>query len=492
MTKASREEVNIDNCAKEQIHIPGSIQSFGYLIAFDEASKITRASENIEQITGQSAAALVGKDLSQILNPQDLHRLDNSANELRRRNSILTLKSGHQLGCVLHSAGKECFLDLVPNKTEGTQIFLAISELSSSLSKATSLEELARIMVDTIRKVSKFDRVKLYQFDKDWHGEVIAEARDPSMPSYKGMHFPESDIPKQARELYIRNRVRVIADVEDTQSIIYQHEDARPLDLSFSFIRSVSPIHLQYLRNMDVRASMSISIFENGEFWGLIACHHRTDRQFDLFESDFYKVAGELLSNRITELKTIESKEAQTERVSLAQELLASMTKEHSVNPIMEPPHSLDNLIRCTGVAAVFGEETLKRNAVPDSESLESLVNWLECGSQLVFQCDDLPSRYNRDIGSYACGLLAVKVKAPDDEPHWLIWFRPEVALEVDWAGDPFAPKETAPFGDRLFPRTSFELWKEIKRGHSVPWTAFEIETAKYLAEVVGNYLSSR
>lgn len=492
MTKASREEVNIDNCAKEQIHIPGSIQSFGYLIAFDDNSKITRASENIEEITGERAAALVGQDLSRILNPKDLERLDNTGNELRRRNSIISLKSGHQLGCVIHSAGKECFLDLVANKSEGTQIFLAISELSASLSRAKSLEELAKIMVDTIRKVSKFDRVKLYQFDKDWHGEVIAEARAPEMPSYKGLHFPESDIPKQARELYIRNRVRVIADVEDAQSIIYQHPDAKPLDLSFSFVRSVSPIHLQYLRNMDVRASMSISIFENGEFWGLIACHHRNARQFDLFESDFYKVAGELLSNRLTELKTVESKEAQAERISLAQIMLATMSRDHSVDPIMEPPHSLDNLIRCTGVAAILGHETLKRNAVPDNESLENLVNWLERGAQTVFCCDDLPSRYNRDIGSYACGLLAVKVQAPSDEPHWLIWFRPEVALEVDWAGDPFAPKQTAPYGDRLFPRTSFELWKEIKRGHAVPWTGFEIDTAKYLAEVVGNYLTSR
>lgn len=492
MTKASREEVTVDNCAQEQIHIPGSIQSFGYLIAFDENSKITRASENIKRITGQSAAELVGKDLSELLDPKDLERLDNSGSELRRRNAILSLKSGEQLGCVLHSAGKECYLDLVSNKSEGTAIFLAISELSASLSKASSLEDLARIMVETIRKVSRFDRVKLYKFDKDWHGEVIAEARDPEMPSYRGMHFPESDIPKQARELYIRNRVRVIADVEDTQSVIFQHEDAKPLDLSFSFIRSVSPIHLQYLRNMDVRASMSISIFENGEFWGLIACHHRNARQFDLFESDFYKVAGELLSNRLTELHNIETKELHTERVLIGQQMLSSMNNTRSVNAIMEPPHSLDSLIRCTGVAAVLGEETLKRNAAPDTESLESLVGWLERGAQNVFQCEDLPSRYNRDIGSYACGILAVKVNGPSDEPHWLIWFRPEVSLEVDWAGDPFAPKPTAPYGDRLFPRTSFELWKEKKRGHSVPWTAFEIETAKYLAEVVGTYLTSR
>lgn len=493
MTKASREKVSIDNCAQEQIHIPGSIQSFGHLIAFDETVKITRTSENIEEITGQNAASLVGKDLSEILNPEDLERLDQNSNELRRRNAILTLKSGHQVGCILHSAGKEHFLDLVSNKSEGTQIFLAISELSANLSKAKSLEELAKTMVDTIRKVSKFDRVKLYKFDKDWHGEVIAEARAPEMPSYKGMHFPESDIPKQARELYIRNRVRVIADVEDPQSAIYQHKDARPLDLSFSFIRSVSPIHLQYLKNMDIRASMSISIFANGEFWGLIACHHSKARQFDLFEADFYKVAGELLSNRLSELLDLESKNAQAERVLLAQEMLCKMNKENSINPIMERPHSLDSLIKCTGVCAVLGKDILKRNAVPDAESLDTLVNWLERGSQTIFYCDDLPSRYNRDIGSYACGILAVKVKChSDDKPNWLIWFRPEEALEVDWAGDPFAPKQSSPFGDRLFPRTSFALWKEIKRGHAAPWTPFEIDTAKYLSEVVASFLASR
>ncbi len=489
MTKASRKDVNVDNCAREQIHIPGSIQSFGYLIAFSEDLTITRASENIEGLTGQKAAKLVGMSLSEILNPEDLKKLDQSGSELRRRNAVLTLKSGTKLGCIMRAAGKECFLDLVPNKPAGAEVFVELRDLSEKLSKASSIEDLAKIMVKTIKGVSNFDRVKLYKFDKDWHGEVIAEARNDDMPSYKGLHFPESDIPKQARELYVRNRVRVIANVDDEQSAIYQKEDAKPLDLSFSFVRSVSSIHLQYLRNMDVQVSMSISILQDGEFWGLIACHNKTPRVFDLFEADFYKTAGELLSNRLTELSSLEIRESHAERFSLTQQLVSVLNKNKNLEALITSPHSLDDFIRSTGVAAVIGDKVVKRNAVPDSESLESLVSWLDRDSRKVFQCDDLPSRYNRDIGSYACGLLAVRLDSSNEKPNWLIWFRPEVALEVDWAGDPFSPKTSTPFGDRLFPRTSFELWKEVKKGHASPWSQSEIETAKYLADVLSGTL---
>lgn len=195
------------------------------------------------------------------------------------------------------------------------------------------------------------------------------------------------------------------------------------------------------------------------------------------------------MSNRLTELSSLEIKESHAERISLTQQLVSVLNKSENLEALITSPHSLDDFIRSTGVAAVIGDKVVKRNAVPDSESLESLVSWLDRDSRKVFQCDDLPSRYNRDIGSYACGLLAVRLDMNNDKPNWLIWFRPEVALEVDWAGDPFTPKTSTPFGDRLFPRTSFELWKEVKKGHASPWSQSEIETAKYLAEVLSRPL---
>ena len=275
--KLSLQPVDLTNCDREQIHIPDAVQSFGALIAFDGHQKITRVSANIKQvIPGMETNALLGKALSEVLPEESLKRLLASNGLSGWHVNLAQLKNGSPVEMLLHDSGQEKFIDIVARQENQDHLDHAaiLMDFIAKSSKADSVLALSQLLADVVRKISNFDRVKIYQFDADWNGAVIAESRVESAPTYLGLHFPHTDIPKQARELYQRNKVRVIADVDDVKAPVVSSGERPPLDLSFSFIRSVSEIHLQYLRNMKVRASMSLSLFNGNKFWGLVACHN--------------------------------------------------------------------------------------------------------------------------------------------------------------------------------------------------------------------------
>ncbi len=487
----NRPEVNITNCDQEQIHIPGSVQAFGAMIACSKNGQITRASENVIDIFEISATDLIGKNISSIFDEEELKKIDRSSSELLRPSVLLSLKNGKQVNALWHSATEEYYFDLISQTATHEDYSAKISKLGVKLSQTTSETQFSQVIAEFVRELSRFDRVKVYKFDRDWNGEVIAEARKESMPSYKGLHFPHTDIPKQARELYVRNRFRVIADVDGLQSRIVEEEGLAPLDLSFSFVRSVSPIHLQYLRNMNVRASMSISLFEKGKFWGLIACHNESARTFTLQEFSFYQTLSQLCSNRLSDLCRLSESEVKLNYLSTIQGIAANLIDSKDFNSLIQSHPSLDELIYSTGNVFVSDYTILRKNSTPDNPTLKALIEWLECGpNQEVFACDDLPARYGHDIGAYAWGLLAAKI--PNGFKSWVMWLRPEMSKSVNWAGDPFKPSNDSPFGERLYPRTSFELWKETVKGISVPWQPWEIEAAGFLAKMLSNSMSNK
>jgi len=486
-------DIDVTNCDQEQIHIPGSVQNFGALIACKKSGEITRASANAATFVGIAADDLIGKSIETVFKKDELDKIDRAASEFARTSFDLTLPDGKKLSALWHSASDEQYFDLVlPASQESQSAFNStVSKVGVKLSSATNEAAFAKTIAQLVREISNFDRVKVYKFDKDWNGEVIAESRKDSMPSYIGLHFPSTDIPKQARELYIRNRFRVISDVDGKQSQLVEAPGLAPLDLSFSYVRSVSPIHLQYLRNMDVAASMSISLFEKGRFWGLIACHHQTPRTFSLAEFSFYQSLSQLCSNRLSDLGKLAQSETKLRYLSTIQDIAANLLDSHDLKVLMNKHPSLDELIQSTGNVFITEETILRKNSTPDNPTLQSLIEWLESNpNDEVFACDDLPARYGQDIGAYACGLLAAKV--PGLNKSWVMWLRPEMSKSVNWAGDPFKPTNESPFGDRLYPRTSFELWKETVKGISIQWQPWEIEAAGFLAKILGQSLTNK
>ena len=481
------EEVNLNNCDREPIHIPGSVQSFGALVSCNNEQVITRVSDNIGNWLQVSPQELIGKPISDYFNLEEIAEIMR-LNDNSWRSKPLSVKGREsKLHAICHVNSTEIYFDLLHQCDQDvrTRYASTIADLSRAISGTTTEVSTAQLLADTVRKLSGFDRVKVYKFDEDWHGEVIAESRVDEVPSYLGLHFPQSDIPKQARELYKRNKVRVIGDIDDPQSKLIEQPGLKPLDMSFSFVRSVSPIHLQYLRNMLVSSSMSLSLMQNKKFWGLIACHHRTPRTFTFEEADMFEAISALGSNRLTDLYRINQAELKTDQHELIQEIIAELRQSKDVKTLVDGSFNVGSLIYSTGAVVVLdGKRVASRNAVPDESSVEMLVSWLERdGEDLIFY-DDLPQRFG-DIGSYACGMLAARI--PDLPSAWIIWFRFEVTKEVSWAGDPFKPVDETKYGSRLYPRTSFELWKEIKKGHSLPWSQFEVESARSLVTSLSN-----
>ncbi|MFL5286011.1 MAG: histidine kinase, partial [Rhodopila sp.] len=326
----------------------------------------------------------------------------------------------------------------------------------------------------------------VYRFLPDDSGMVIAEARHPDTESFLGLHYPASDIPRQARALYLKNWIRLIPDTHYTPAPMVpavNPRDGRPLDLSYSVLRSVSPIHLEYLHNMGVAASMSLSLILGDRLWGLIACHHRTPR----FLPHRLRMACELFAQvaswRLETLVAGEDFEAQLHSKRIHEELIKNISQEADLAAGLtrQRPNLLD-YIPAEGVGLWLDGAFTPLGRTPDADQVAALVAWLNrTAADGVFHTDRLPLDYPPPaaFADVASGLIALSVsRTPRD---YVLWFRPEVIRTVTWGGNPNKPVETGPDGARLTPRKSFAAWREAVKLHAHPWRSADIEAAKTL-----------
>ncbi|HEY0097304.1 MAG TPA: ATP-binding protein, partial [Archangium sp.] len=336
-----------------------------------------------------------------------------------------------------------------------------------------------------------FDRVVLYRFDAEWNGAVIAEARDARADPYLGLQFPASDIPRQARELYQLNLLRIIPTTRYTPARVLALPEAEaegPLDLSFSVLRSVSPIHLEYLRNMGAGASMSISLLKEGKLWGLISCSHVSGSRYVPYElRTACEFLGEVVSSLLTAKEGNEDYDQRLRARSLYAVLLERMTREVDfISGLLEPEPGLLELVHAHGAAIHFQGRTLVVGTAPSDEQLAGLLAWLGTRTrEEVFVTDRLASEYPeaeafRDV---AAGLIAASLSRGRNNS--VLWFRPEVVQTVNWSGNPTKPVEVEAGELRLHPRKSFERWKETVRGRSLPWKPYEVEAAAELRKAL-------
>jgi two-component system, chemotaxis family, sensor kinase Cph1 len=489
--EVSLQAVDLTNCDKEQIHIPEAVQSFGALLAFDDNNQITRVSANLPHFLGLTDTQdLFDKNLSIVFEQTDIENILKAPTNAGWQIYHCVTRSGRSVNALLHDSGRERYIDLIPvdeNHSEPNTASILLDFVARA-SKATTVLALAELLARSVRAISKFDRVKVYKFDEEWNGEVIAENRDPKVPSYLGLHFPQSDIPKQARELYQRNKVRVIADVDGAKTPLLSNGSEAPLDMSFSFVRSVSEIHLQYLRNMGVAASMSLSVFNDNKFWGLVACHNYSPRTVTFQEAALYEALSDICSGRLADLDKVERAEVEAESLRNVQEMAKNVSGTGKLQTLLQGRPKMQDLIESTAAIICLDGQIMKTGAAPDDLTLSKLISWLDRGREDVVAFDDLPGRFSEEIGAYACGLLAARLS--ERSKSWIIWLRFEITREVNWAGDPYKPAEETPFGTRLYPRSSFELWKEVKRGTSAPWLDWERETAKSLSQLISRFLA--
>lgn len=345
-------------------------------------------------------------------------------------------------------------------------------------SNAASIGVLADSVAQSFRDLIGYDRVMVYKFDADGHGKIIAEARDPRLEALLGNHYPSTDIPQRARELYLRNRVRVLVDVHYTPSQLEPAflSEGDTLDMSMSYLRSMSPLHLQYLKNMGVTATLVVSIVREGKLWGLIAAHHYSARNVRFAVRTACDLLAEVVSTRIAAIENYAHAQVAVLVRRVEQRLIEATSSEGDWRlALFRNPRTLLQPLEATGAALFTDGEILTSGEVPSTPELRELQRWIDAQSfDSLFNCSAV-AKANPALASLtptASGVMAVKLSTHGSD--YLMWFRKEQLVSVTWAGDPSKPMVNDD-AMQLSPRRSFAAWSEIVRGTALPWTSAEI-----------------
>ena len=485
--------VDLTNCDREPIHIPGSVQPFGALLALLSDFTIAIASENTRTHFGIDRTDLLRRPIAEVFCADAIRKIRERIDYLsgpdavERMFGVVLQDGGKPFDLAIHFSGAYLIVEAEPSVIEPDVNFGEMVRLMlGRVRKAKTLTELAQDAARQMKILSGFDRVMVYRFHPDGSGEVIAEVAAAGLESFMGLHYPASDIPKQARALYQRNWLRIISDVNATPVPLVADatHSAELLDLSMSVLRSVSPIHIEYLRNMGVTASMSVSILRDGELWGLFACHHYSSAHHIAFER---RTAAELFGQMfswILEGREREDNVTYEARAHKIQERLmeSAANHAHSARAIADFIPEYRKMIDCDGIAVWSDDRLTLDGQTPTESEVQELIRFINRTSPgRIVATAEIARLYaaGESFRDRAAGFLAIPIsRTPRD---CLIFFRREILRSVNWAGAPDKVYEEGPLGPRLTPRKSFELWQETVRGQSKPWSKAELSIAESL-----------
>jgi len=495
MTKFS---VDLTNCDKEPIHIPGKIQSHGFLIAVDKNNlSITYLSENTGDFLKEQAKNLLNKQLSFLnnfikqqdpeFNIEDLLKLGIIRKSFDAISPHPIEINGSPFYLIISSAKSDWLLEFEP-VTLQYDIQSSIGRSASAMLQGKSISALLSGAALEVKKLINYDRIMIYKFLDDGHGEVVAEEKETSLEPFFGLHYPASDIPKQARELYKLNLTRLIADVNIDDSPIITFKENEPLDLTNGGLRAVSPIHIQYLKNMGVHSSFSISLISNGELWGLIACHNYSPKFIDYKAREGSKLIGQILSSALEYRQEEEDAEVIQQFKDTANVLAEHLIRDkYLFEAITTHKTNILDVTKATGVAVIFENELKTLGNVPTDDEIWELTDWLKNTSdESIYYTHRLPEIHSpsKKYKSTAAGILSCILNKELGE--MIIWFKPEIINSVNWAGNPEKPATPSENGLlSLSPRKSFEIWSEVVNNTSDKWLAEEIASVLRIREII-------
>ncbi|MEQ9314812.1 MAG: HWE histidine kinase domain-containing protein, partial [Henriciella sp.] len=485
--------IDLTNCDREPIHILGHVQQFGCLIAVTSDWLVCHASDNLPDFIGKKAEDIIGDPIADVLSGEGLAEIKTRVQQLDSPDAVerlfgVRLQPGEngRFNVAVHLSGRNVILELEPYRPDQRTDYTSyVRPMIERVRKAKTVEELCRIAARQMKALTGFDRVMVYRFAEDQSGEVIAEAVSPDVDSFMGLHYPASDIPQQARELYRRNLLRIISNVNEKVSPILPERspDGTPLDLSMSGLRAVSPIHIEYLKNMGVEASLSVSILQRDKLWGLFACHHYSPRVLsyeirsaaELFAQLFSFVLDQILQD----VAQLQRARTQTLHDQLMSQLAGGQSIRDHFSTLAD---ALSSVIPNDGIAAWIDGELVTLGKTPNREEFPRLLRFLNTSAGgRIYATDHLSDVFTpaEAFVDRAAGLLAIPVsRQPRD---YIILFRQEITKTVSWAGNPEKPITLGPNGSRLTPRKSFELWQETVLGQSAPWKEYEVGAADQL-----------
>jgi two-component system, chemotaxis family, sensor kinase Cph1 len=497
--------VDLTSLREAPIHVSGQIQPHGILLVLQEPElNILQVSSNTQAVFGTSPENVIDRPLDDFLDSFQLDKIRSGLEEetldFINPTKIWLRKSGDDYsvfdGIFHRNSEGFLILELEPAVDSDNIPFLSFYHLArasiSQLETTANLSEFCQIIVHEVRKVTGFDRVMLYKFDEDGHGSVLAEEKLDELEPYLGLHYPESDIPKPARQLFSSNWIRLIPDTYAEAVELFPLKNPvtqKSVDLTHSSLRSASGCHIEYLYNMGVGASLTISLIKEKKLWGLIACHHQTPKYVSYELRKACEFLGRVIFSEISMREETEDYDYRMKLTQVQSALIDLMSQEENfIEGLVKHQPNLLDLTTASGAAVCFGGNWTVLGETPKEEDLNFLVQWLKKHVESeVFYTDALPQIYPdaRSFKNVASGLLAI----PISQRNYVLWFRPEVIQTVNWGGDPNHAFEVNQLegSPRLCPRKSFEKWKETVSLTSLPWKPVEVKAALELRKALVN-----
>ena len=468
---------DLESCADEPIRVPGAIQPHGRMMVLRAGSTQEIAFSANWRDAAQRRSALAALD------PRGFDVPDGESPASLGTAMI----DGVESDASVHRLGDSVIVEFEPSggdRDTRAPIYSLARHFLPQLQRSRSVDDLLEIAVRELKRLTGFGRCMAYRFDRDGHGEVLAEAMEEGYESYAGHRFPAGDIPAQARALYCLNFIRLIPDSEyepvPLQTLVPGLAPTA-IDLSLAGLRSVSPVHLEYMRNMGTRASMSVSIVVRGELWGLVSCHDRGTRFLSFPTRAACEHLGRLLSVQVEAAEERSAVEQRHELRQLTLQIIAQRADlDASLLGLVDEPATMLRLAQAAGVAVVLDDACGSYGEVPAADEIVALAEWVRHRGEQVLACDHLAEAWPaaagwRDVGA---GVLAISISQV--HRHVILWFRTAVVQTITWAGRPY--KEVRSEG-RIQPRSSFASWKEELGGRSLPWTSAQVAAVTELRQ---------
>ncbi|BAZ26573.1 multi-sensor signal transduction histidine kinase [Kalymmatonema gypsitolerans NIES-4073] len=507
----SQSEVNptqITNLIQhEPIEFSISSQPHGVLLALNPQLVILQVSNNTEDLLGKKPNDLLGQPLSNLLDTKQVKPIEQCWQQERGRVnsfklSIQTSKGEQYFDGITHRTESSLILELEPTDSVNQISFLSFHALAgeaiAKMRKTSNLRDFLQLVVSEVQKITGFDRVMVYEFDHVGAGSVVAEVKRDDLSPYLGLHYPATDLPEQVRELYKRNLLRFIPNLNaqpvELVSVENPETHSTSVDLSLSVLRSAHPCCVEYHQNMDVAAILVIALIKEQKLWGLVACHNQTHKHIPYEVRKICEFLGQIVSRELEHKVNQSQLDYRVRLQSLQSDFIESISQADNFREaLVNPQPSLLDIVDAQGAAVYLDDEITLLGSTPNIEQVRLLIDWVDTSNgDNLFSTDSLPKLYPEAVAfkDTASGLLLLRISKV--RRYYILWFRPEVMQTVSWAGNPNESIQVDANGNvTLCPRASFERWQQTVQLTSLPWKPCEIDSALALRNaIVGIVLS--
>ena len=493
-----KKQYDSEFCGSLPIHFINSIQDYGYIIVLEASNyHVIQASENAEEFSGVPVQELVGIDFNTLISDDTASSLQTIVKKALSNKVPFNIRLKQRttnFNALVHIDKEYVILEIEEAGEERARsfidVFQEVKQVSAAIEHADTVQKVCEVAVHELRKLSGFDGVLMYKFDENWNGTVIAEEKDERLEPYIGQTFPASDVPKQARNLYLKNPYRLIPNRNYKASPLYPV--INPItnsftDLSSCNLRGVAGVHLEYMKNMGIKASMSIRVIKDEQLWGLISCHHIEENYLNYEICSAFEWLSAVISSRISFILSKEEYDLSTDLQHVRTKIVDRIYADDDITSgLLSEGEDVLSLFEATGVAIILKGKIETKGVVPEKNELDNLMLWLE-GKNInkVFSTNHLSGIYDDALEYAAIGSGILVIPIDSDKGDYIVCFRPEMVETINWGGNPNEAINFEKDGKSYHPRNSFTLWKEQVTHHSLPWKDEEI----YVAESLRHFL---